>query len=281
MICTTYNRKIDFHSHYEHPVNPMPSPFPGMNPYLEHPSAWPNVHHRLITAIADDLAPQLLPKYQVLVEERIYQVETQDSILVGAPDVLIQQLRSDPETGTVALATSSIEPLSVTLTLPETLRQGYLEVREITTGQVITVIEVLSPVNKRSGKGRLDYENKRAMILTSSSNFVEIDLLRQGQSMPIQANLMRSQYRILVSSEEKRPQADLYAFNLPDPIPCFTLPLRAGDRLPTLDLRWLLNGIYDRSGYGFVIDYTQPPIPPLTESDLLWMNQSLKISRPD
>jgi len=44
-----------------------------MDPYLEQPSAWSNVHHRLITAIADDIAPQLLPKYQVLVEERIYQ----------------------------------------------------------------------------------------------------------------------------------------------------------------------------------------------------------------
>jgi hypothetical protein len=61
-----------------------------MDPYLEHPSAWTNVHHRLITAIADDLAPKLLPKYQSLVEERIYQVEGQDAILVGAPDVTNQ-----------------------------------------------------------------------------------------------------------------------------------------------------------------------------------------------
>lgn len=248
----------------------MPSPFPGMDPYLDHPSAWPNVHHRLITAIADDLAPQLLPKYQVLVEERIYQVEPQDSILIGAPDVLIQQLHADTEISAVAVASPATEPLSVTLTLPETVRQGYLEVREIATGQVITVIEVLSPANKRSGKGRLDYENKRAMILSNSSNFVEIDLLRQGQPMPIQANLVKSQYRILVSPEEKRPQADLYAFNLPDPIPCFVLPLRSTDHLPTINLRQLLDGIYDRSGYGLVIDYTQPAVPPLTEADMQW-----------
>jgi hypothetical protein len=103
----------------------MPSPFPGMDPYLEHPSAWFNIHHRLITAIADDLAPQLLPKYQVLVEERIYQVENQDAILVGATDVLVQQLRSDVEASAVATATPSIEPISVTLTIPETMRQGY------------------------------------------------------------------------------------------------------------------------------------------------------------
>lgn len=242
-----------------------------MDPYLEHPSAWPNVHHRLITAIADYLAPQLLPKYQVLVEERIYQVENQDSILIGVPDVLVQQLRSDVETTAVATASPSIEPLSVTLTIPETVRQGYLEVREIATGQVVTVVEVLSPVNKRVGKGRVDYENKRAMILSSFSNFVEIDLLRQGQLMPIQENLARSHYRILVSPYEKRPQADLYCFNLQDSIPHFPLPLRSGDQLPLIDLRELLNGIYDRSGYGFVIDYSQPAVPPLADSDAAWV----------
>jgi hypothetical protein len=259
----------------------MPSPFPGMDPYLEHPSTWPNVHHRLITAIADDLAPQLLPKYQVLVEERIYQVETQDAILVGAPDVLVQQLRAKTEASAVAVAPPSTAPLSVTLTIPETVRQGYLEVREIVTGQVITVIEVLSPVNKRAGKGRLDYENKRAMILSSSSNFVEIDLLRQGQPMPIQTDLVRSHYRILVSPQEQRPQADLYCFNLPDPIHSFVLPLRSGDHLPTINLRSLLDGIYDRSGYGLVIDYAQPTVPPLAASDAAWANQWIKAKNVD
>ena len=41
----------------------MPSPFPGMNPYLEYPDRWPTVHNRLIVALADLLTPQLLPKY--------------------------------------------------------------------------------------------------------------------------------------------------------------------------------------------------------------------------
>jgi hypothetical protein len=104
----------------------MPSPFPGMDPYLEHPSAWSNVHHRLITAIADVLAPQLLPKYQVLIEERIYQVEQQDSILVGVPDVTVQRLHTDVGIGGTVMAVPAAEPLSVTLTIPETVRQGYL-----------------------------------------------------------------------------------------------------------------------------------------------------------
>jgi hypothetical protein len=247
-----------------------------MDPYLEHPSAWPNVHHRLITAIADDLAPQLLPRYQILVEERVYQVENQDSILIGIPDVTVQQLRAERESKMTAIAAPSAEPLSVTLAIPETVRQGYLEVREISTGQVVTVIEVLSPINKRTSKGRLDYENKRAMILSSSSHLIEIDLLRQWQPMPIQGEMVRSHYRILVSPQEKRPQADLYPFNLCDPIPCFPLPLRTDDVLPVINLRQLLDGIYDRSGYGLVIDYTQPAIPPLAGTDAAWAREWLK-----
>ena len=50
----------------------MRPPFPGMDPWLEHPAIWPDVHNRLITAIADDLAPRLAPKYFVGVEQRVY-----------------------------------------------------------------------------------------------------------------------------------------------------------------------------------------------------------------
>jgi hypothetical protein len=264
----------------------MPSPFPGMDPYLEHPSAWPNIHHRLITAIADALAPQLLPKYQIVVEERIYQVEGDDSILIGAPDVTVQQGKKVTELITKPIATSSLavaeplskslsKPISVTLTLPETIRQSYLEIREIGTAQVVTVIEVLSPVNKRPGKGRIDYENKRSMVFASSSNFVEIDLLRQWKPLPVEAVQPESTYRILVSGQEKRPQADLYAFNLPDAIPNFPLPLRSEDICPVVNLRLLLDGIYDRSGYSFVIDYHQPPIPVLSKQDTAWMQEAI------
>ena len=70
----------------------------------------------------------------------------------------------------------------------------------------------------------------------------------------------RSDYRILVNAEEKRPQADLYYFDIQDVIPFCPLPLRSEDACPRADLRSLLDGIYDRSGYGFVIDYSQPPL---------------------
>lgn len=67
----------------------MPSPFPGMDPYLEHPDLWPGVHHFLITAIAQLLSPQLRPKYVVSVEVRMYESNDEQSLLVGIPDVSV------------------------------------------------------------------------------------------------------------------------------------------------------------------------------------------------
>ncbi|MBE9140170.1 DUF4058 family protein [Nodosilinea sp. LEGE 07088] len=256
----------------------MPSPFPGMDPYLEHPRAWPNIHHRLITAIADDLAPKLLPKYQVLVEERVYQVDSQDSILVGAPDVSVgqrQQQRAQM-TGTVATALRPADAVTVTLSIPETIRQGYLEIREIATSQVITAVEVLSPTNKRPGRGRLEYETKRATLLSSPCNFVEIDLLRQWLPLVSPEEAGPSTYGILVSPQELRPQANWYGFNLADAIPCFGLPLQPEDEVPVVDLKALLDGIYDRSGYGLVIDYSQVPVPPLGPEDAEWARKWLE-----
>ena len=71
----------------------MPSLFPGMNPYLEHPDRCSTVHNRLMVAIADRLTPQILPKYQVDIEKRIYEVMPSDSLMIGRSDVSVQESR--------------------------------------------------------------------------------------------------------------------------------------------------------------------------------------------
>src|ERR1700730_18292250 len=50
----------------------MPSPFPGMDPYLESPVIWPDVHHELISDIRAALNPHLRPRYVARVELRVY-----------------------------------------------------------------------------------------------------------------------------------------------------------------------------------------------------------------
>ncbi|MFB2893999.1 DUF4058 family protein [Aerosakkonemataceae cyanobacterium BLCC-F50] len=256
----------------------MPSPFPGMNPYLENPEIWPEVHNRLIVAISDSLVPQLLPKYRVAIEKRVYQMNSDNSLLVGIPDVTIQKItnQSNSPTSNIAVAAPPVTALKVRVPMLMEFRETYLEVREIATQKVITVIELLSPKNKRPGEGREAYLNKRQKILSSSTHLVEIDLLRAGEAMPVFGNDFTANYRILVSRGDCRPEADLYLFNLPNPIPTFPLPLQSGDSEPIVDLQNLLDGVYDRAAYNYIIDYTKEPYPTLSETETTWLETYLK-----
>lgn len=238
----------------------MPSPFPGMNPYLEHPDLWSEVHSRLIVAIADNIAPTLLPNYYVAIEKRVYLSTPEDSLLIGIPDVSViapevksaQELERNPTS--MATLSKPDEAQTVTVALAEEVEERYLEIRETKTGRVVTVIELLSPKNKRAGEGKEAYLRKRQSILTSATQLVEIDLLRGGKPMPMQGVTQFKDYRILVSRCDFRPHAQLYAFNLPDAIPKVELPLQGGENSLVFDLKPILDGVYDRGGYHFRID---------------------------
>jgi hypothetical protein len=249
-----------------------------MNPYLENPGVWPGVHHLLISEIARFLSPQLRPKYRVAVEVRMYEASGDNALLVGIPDVIVQRSGNvtNREITNVAVATPTAQPLRVKIPTPEIIKEGYLEIREAGTDAVVTTIEILSPTNKRNGKGRQVYEEKRQQILGSKTHLVEIDLLRKGEPMPFFDHNIESQYRILVCRGDRRPYADLYAFNLRDTIPSFPLPLRTDDSEPTIDLQSLLNSVYDISGYDLVLDYSQESIPPLSEADAAWVDAVLR-----
>jgi hypothetical protein len=187
-----------------------------------------------------------------------------------------QQKATDKDETNVAVSSPPAQPVTVTVPLPETVKEGYLEVREVATGEVVTAIEILSPTNKRPGRGREKYANKRQRVLGSFTHLVEIDLLRAGEPMPILSNGIRTDYRILVSRAERRPEADLYAFNLQNGIPQFPLPLRQGDNEPLVDLQELLHRVYDRAGYDLALDYRRQPVPPLPELDAEWADAVLR-----
>ncbi len=256
----------------------MPYPFPGMNPYLEHPEFWAEVHHLLIGLIAESLNPQLLPKYRVAIEKRVYQMNGEDALFVGIPDATVERSRTATNVNptNVAVATPSASPITVTLPMLMEFREGYLEVRETATKEVVTVIEVLSPTNKRPGKGRDTYEQKRQEVLSSRTHLVEIDLLRGGNPMAFFGSGIQGYYRILVSRSDRRPRADLYVFNLPDVIPLFPLPLHSEDVEPVVDLQALLSYVYDRAGYDVAIDYRRDLVPPLSEVEANWMDALLR-----
>lgn len=254
----------------------MPSPFPGMDPYLEHPQLWQEVHSRLIVAIADALGPQLRPKYRVAIEKRVYE-DAGDELLVGRADAAV--FRAIPDATLTPLAPNTgvlTEPIVVEIPMPQEVRERYLEIKEVGTGEVITTLELLSPTNKRLGKGRQQYEEKRLAVLGSLTHLVEVDLIRAFPPLPIRGNIQPSLYRILVSRANQRPKAALYAFNLPARIPSFPMPLHLEDAEPLVDLQVLLNQVYDRASYDLAIDYTQEPVPPLSDTDAVWANAWLQ-----
>jgi len=262
----------------------MPSPFPGMNPYLEHSELWSEVQSRLIVAIADDLADHLGDQYRVAIEKRTYFSGEDESLLVGIPDVSVvgKQPESSPSSMTATL-TPPVEPITVTLPMAEEVQERYLEIREVATGAVITAIEILSPKNKRAGEGRQAYERKRNQVLASLTHLVEIDLLRGGQPLPI-LGATKSDYRIVVSrsvgeaspKENRRPSAQLYAFSVRQAVPSFPVPLKMGEEAPLLDLQAILGEVYERGRYHLAIDYTKPAPPPLSPEDTDWADSLLK-----
>ena len=240
--------------------------FPGMNPYLENPALWSEVHSWLIVELARELNPSLIPKYRAAVEKRVYM----DSLLVGIPDTSVFQ--QSPETSRSNVVTTEVlsKPIRVTLPLTEEITERYLEIREVKTGRVVTVVEVLSPKNKRVGEGRDKYLTKRQKVLNSATHLVEIDLLRTGNFMPMMEGI-RSDYRILVSRSNLRPEAELYPFNVTESIPQFLFPLQPSDEEPVVNLAEILEQVYQEAALDLAIDYSVQPVPPLSESDFEWV----------
>ena len=261
----------------------MSSPFPGMDPYLEHPSLWPDIHNSLLTAIRDELSPQVAPRYYVGLERRAYLFKPDDIVFVGRPDVSIIQPLLDPQRqpamADMALAEMALavaEPpavYEVDLPMGEEVSESFLEIREVRSGRLITLMELLSPVNKIFEEGREQYTRKRADVLRTLTNLVEIDLLRTGRPMAVVGPDVESNYRILVAPGWRRPHARMHAFSLRQPIPEISIPLQKGEDEPTLALDDLLHSLYKRARFDLRLDYNEPPVPPLAAADAVWAQE--------
>jgi len=260
----------------------MATPFPGMDPYLERHSLWKEIHTSLIVGIQRFLNPLLRPHYRVAIEQRNYlALLPPNDELVGIPDVLIIPQQQEPYTASWPLVADAItvEPLVGELPVPEEVRERFLEIRDAKTQEIVTVIEILSPTNKITADGRRQYEQKRADVLSSSTNLIEIDLLREGKPfairLPANRSLRQSDYRMIISRAHYRPKADVYLFGIRNPIPNLPVPLRFGETEPILLLNQILHTIYEEGSYDLAIDYTQPPSPPLSPENQTWVETLL------
>jgi Protein of unknown function (DUF4058) len=246
----------------------MPSPFPGMDPYLEEPSQWPGVHQRLITYMADAMQPRVRPRYHVLIGERVYIAEPLQSFY---PDVTLVQYPAQraPAGSSIAVAEPDA-PTAVGDYLDEAQRQPFIEIVHAGSGTVVSIIEVLSPSNK-IGAGREEYLRKQKQILSSGTHLIEIDLLRTGEhTVACPKERLPVPYQYLVCINRALQGWAVYCIPLQRRLPRIGIPLRKPDADLTLDLQEIFAHCYDNGGYEDFIDYRHVPTPPLVFSDAEW-----------
>lgn len=252
----------------------MPSPFPGMNPYLEQPDAWHDFHERFCPACSDVLVPQVRPDYVVKLDEHVYihELPAEERRLLGRADVSVAEATEHRVAPTQA---QTLEAPAYGRLLPsvDIERLNYVEIRDRQTRKLVTVIELLSPSNKTPGGDRDQYVSKRWHLIYSGVNFVEIDLLRGGTRPPVE-DLPECDYYVMVARPEQWPRVGLWPLRLRDHLPKIPIPLRAPDDDAQLDLKPLLERIYDASGYEDYI-YLETPEPALTPEDGPWAAELL------
>lgn len=258
----------------------MPSPFPGMDPYLESPTIWPDVHHRLISAAGAALTPHLRPRYVARVELRAYSSDDDDpgrTVLV--PDIRVEEgpKRKAVSKSGPGASLAIAEPLIVPTLMDEEIEEAFLKIVHVESKAIVAVIEVLSPANKiRGSRGRVSFMAKRREILDAEVHWVEIDLLRAGVPSVTDPPLRASDYRILMSRGDQRMRTRYWPVSVRQPLPVIEIPLRGKEPGAPLDLAGVLTTIYDQAAYDMTVDYRKEPEPPLAGDDAKWARDLLR-----
>jgi hypothetical protein len=255
----------------------MPSPFPGMDPYLEG-SLWPDVHWSLIYSFRAAIAAQLPDGYAARIDQYVWlqDVDTEEKWRQGKPDAFV--IESGGRAAKPGRQAAVAEP-TMYVTFPAAKRTGnrVIKIIDQKDRRVVTVIELLSPANKTPGEDRTFYLDKRKEYLATDTNLVEIDLLRDGDRLPMGKPKPRpADYYVVVSRAEVFPQVAVWALTVRDALPTIPIPLKEGDPDVSLALRPCLDRAYDDARYDDGIDYTQPPDPVLRRPDAEWAAELLK-----
>ncbi|MEZ4623022.1 MAG: DUF4058 family protein [Caldilineaceae bacterium] len=256
----------------------MPSPFPGMDPYIEARREWSDFHVDLATELRTVLNTMLATNYYAVTTTYatydIIQVAQQDRRSIS-PDVSVWQITSSgPSPAGVAV----IDPPTVRSRVPleVEVRIANVEVHETGTDRLVTAIEILSPVNKRTGPQRDKYLRKRRELFNTDVHVIEVDLLRGGQRSPLEITPPLAAYYISLGRAGNRPTVDVWAIQLWERLPRIPVPLLYPDPDVVIDLGAIVNAVYERGAYSRRLDYTQSPPPPeLSDKELQWVDELL------
>jgi hypothetical protein len=277
----------------------MPSPFPGMDPFLEDPGYFHPIHQALIYCFREQLQPLLPAPYYAELEDRTW-IEAvkpeprpgrakQDEQRVPDVNVLRAELptpRERTEGGVAVAEQTTTEPVVVHVPHIE-MSEWYLNVfaRHDRREQIVTTIEVLSRTNKTPGEtGRDLYQRKQREILSGKTHLVEIDLLRAGAhatAVPLDALKVRVptyDYHACVKRFDNVEDYFVYPIRLPERLPILAVPLLPGDGIVPLDLQKAFERAYDTGPYSRRVWYDSDPVPApaLSEEHDAWVKKVLR-----
>jgi hypothetical protein len=221
----------------------MPSPFPGMNPYLEQESVWHDFQKRLMAAAAAELTRIVRPSFFIQIDEHCFLHEP-----------------------------SALERRSLRQNVIEE-RVSYSRIQDRDRKDLVTVVELLDICIKSSRVNRDQYMSERDKIVRENVNLLEINLLRGGMP-PFKVSQPVHDYYGLVKRANTVLSYDFWPINLRDSLPALPVPLREPQRDAALNLQHVLDTVYDAAGYEDYI-YRNHPQPRLSPEDAAWANQFL------
>ncbi len=257
----------------------MPSPFPGMDPWLEGEEVFPDLHESLIFLLKEAVNAALPPGYVATTKNKVWV----DDELRREPDVALFGRDRDPNgNGGVVVALAGLTAIGQRLS-PEPVEEPYLEIVSPRGKRLVTAVEIISLTNKKAGeKGRQTYQEKQHEYELSGVHLVEIDLLRRGPHVTaaplgrLRKAFATFDYHISVTVAEAVPSYHAAAIKLGDPLPAFAIPLDPDVPPVTVNLQPLLERCYASGKYDALVSYREPCDPPLTPEQQAWAEGILR-----
>jgi hypothetical protein len=247
-----------------------------MDPYLEAQPFWADFHMAMILAMKIALNKRVPKRYSVWTDIHVW-IHEPGSMVRRRPVRPDAFLVTDDAADKANLeTTTAVMSAPAMATLPTRRRTGnrYLKIKETRTDRVVTVVELLSPANKKPGADRDDYLTKRNLNFAEQINLVELDLLRGGKRMPMgRPSPPDAEYFTLVCRGMDFPKTGIWPMHLRDPLPDVPVPLDPEDDVVMLPLQECLAVAYDNGSYERTIEYSKPAKPPLPPRDAAWARE--------
>lgn len=254
----------------------MPSPFPGVDPYLEARGLWPDFHSTFIGCWREALLDTLPDGYDARIGERVNLIDLSEGRTKAiGPDVAVVSNESLASSFRGASNVATLEPFIIPHIIESEQREAYIEIVRRGDQTLVAVLELLSPGNKEQPGFSL-YMDKRNHLLIQNVHLFELDLLLGGRRLPHGKPLPPGHFYAFLSRAERRFNCDVYAWTLRDTLPTLPIPLLAPDPDVMLDFAAIFAKTYERGRYARAIHYDRPADLRLSRDDQAWVAETLK-----